>query len=148
LSERELQRHGVRERLKSGALSQVAAAGELGLSARQVRGLQRRLETVGPAGLRSARRGKKPNNWIDAGRREDGVTLIRERYPDFDLPHDQRIRLRTTNGLERINREIKRRARVASIFPNTASCLRLISALLAKRDEEWMTSKAYLNLKD
>ncbi|HMW19095.1 transposase [Accumulibacter sp.] len=57
-------------------------------------------------------------------------------------------RLRTTNGLERINREIKRRTRVASIFPNPASCLRLVSALLAECDEEWMTGKVYLNLKD
>jgi len=64
----------------------------------------------------------------------------------FDLPHGQRVRLRTTNGLERINREIKRRTRVASIFPNTASCLRLVSALLAERDEEWMTSKIYLSM--
>ncbi|MGB4468692.1 MAG: transposase, partial [Azovibrio sp.] len=53
-----------------------------------------------------------------------------------------------TNGLERINREIKRRTRVASIFPNTASCLRLVSALLAECDEEWMTGKIYLNIKD
>ncbi len=83
LNERELKRHGVLERLKSGGLSQVAAAGELGLSVRQVRRLQRRLEMAGAAGLRSARRGKKPNNWIDAGRREAVATLIRERYGDF-----------------------------------------------------------------
>ncbi len=75
-----------------------------------------------------------------------------ENLPDgfavFDVPHAQRVRLRTTNGLERINREIKRRTRVASIFPNTASCLRLVSALLAECDEDWMTGKIYLNLKD
>ena len=73
-----------------------------------------------------------------------------ENLPDgfavFALPHAHRVRLRTTNGLERINREIKRRTRVASIFPNPASCLRLISALLAEFDEEWMTGKIYLNL--
>ena len=74
--------------------------------------------------------------------------LLPEGFAVFDLPHAQRIRLRTTNGLERINREIKRRTRVASIFPNTASCLRLVSALLAECDEDWMTSKIYLNLKD
>jgi putative transposase len=71
-----------------------------------------------------------------------------EGFTVFDLPHGQRTRLRTTNGLERINREIKRRTRVASIFPNTASCLRLVSALLAECDEEWMTGKVYLNWKD
>jgi putative transposase len=64
----------------------------------------------------------------------------------FDLPQAQRTRLRTTNGLERINRELKRRTRVASIFPNTASCLRLVSALLAECDEEWMAGKIYLTL--
>ena len=71
-----------------------------------------------------------------------------EGFAAFDLPLGQRVRLRTTNGLERINREIKRRTRVASIFPNTASCLRLVSALLAECDEDWMTGKIYLNLKD
>jgi hypothetical protein len=55
----------------------------------------------------------------------------------FDLPPAHRTRLRTTNGLERINRELKRRTRVASIFPNTAALLRLVSALLAECDEEW-----------
>lgn len=66
----------------------------------------------------------------------------------FDQAPANRTRLRTTHGLERINREIKRRTRVASIFPNTDSCLRLVSALLAECDEEWMTGKIYLNLKD
>ena len=71
-----------------------------------------------------------------------------EGFSVFDLPFAQRVRLRTTNALERINRELKRRTRVASIFPNAASCLRLVSALLAEYDEDWMTSKIYLNLKD
>ena len=64
----------------------------------------------------------------------------------FDLPIGHRTRLRTTNGLERINRELKRRTRVVSIFPNAASCLRLVSALLAEVDEDWMTGKIYINL--
>ena len=64
----------------------------------------------------------------------------------FDLSIGHRTRLRTTNGLERINRELKRRTRVVSIFPNTASCLRLVSALLAEVDEDWMTGKMYINL--
>ena len=71
-----------------------------------------------------------------------------EGFAVFNWPIAQRVRLRTTNGLERINREIKRRTRVASIFPNAASCLRLVSALLAECDEDWMTGKIYLNLKD
>jgi transposase-like protein len=64
----------------------------------------------------------------------------------FDLPIAHRVRMRTTNGLERINRELKRRTRVASIFPNAASCLRLVSALLAECDEDWMSGKIYLTM--
>jgi transposase-like protein len=69
-----------------------------------------------------------------------------EGFTVFGLPQTQRAKRRTTNGLERLNREIKRRTRVASIFPNTASCLRLVSARLAECDEDWMTSKVYLDL--
>ena len=47
----------------------------------------------------------------------------------------------------RINLEIKRRTRVASIFPNADSCLRLVSALLAETDEDWLEGKIYLNMK-
>ena len=43
--------------------------------------------------------------------------------------------MRTTNGLERLNKELKRRTRVATLFPNSGSCLRLVSALLAEQDE-------------
>jgi transposase-like protein len=65
----------------------------------------------------------------------------------FQLPKAHRLRLRTTNGLERLNREIKRRTRVASLFPNETSLLRLASALLVEIDEEWQTGKVYLNMK-
>lgn len=71
---------------------------------------------------------------------------LHEGFTAFDFPFEHRVRIRTTNGLERINREIKRRTRVASIFPNTASCLRLVSALLAECDEDWMNSKIYLRM--
>ena len=74
-------------------------------------------------------------------------SALPEGFAVFHYPPSHRVRLRTTNGLERINRELKRRTRVASIFPNSASCLRLISALLAEFDEEWMTGKIYLTFK-
>ena len=64
----------------------------------------------------------------------------------FDFSSSHRVRLRTTNGRERIDRELRRRTRVASIFPNPDSCLRLVSALLAELDDEWMMGKVYLNL--
>ena len=60
----------------------------------------------------------------------------------FDCPSAHRVRLRTSNGLERINRELKRRTRVASMLPNAAPCLRLVSALLTEFDEECMTGKS------
>jgi putative transposase len=62
----------------------------------------------------------------------------------FDFPAEHRRRLRTNNMLERLNREIKRRTRVATLFPNEASLLRLATAVLMETDEEWQTEKRYL----
>jgi len=72
---------------------------------------------------------------------------LAEGFAVFGLPPEHRVRLRTTNGVERLNKEIKRRTRVATLFPNSASCLRLVSAILAEQDEEWMTAKIYLTMK-
>ena len=66
----------------------------------------------------------------------------------FDFPSAHRRRIRTTNGLERLSREIRRRTRVVSIFPNEASCLRLVSAILMEVDEEWQTGKVYLSFEE
>jgi hypothetical protein len=52
--------------------------------------------------------------------------------------------MRTVNGLERVNGELQRRTRVATLFPNEASLLRLASALAAEISEEWETGRAYL----
>ena len=60
-------------------------------------------------------------------------------------PEAHRKRLRTSNSLERLNKEILRRTRVATLFPNEESLLRLVSAVLAEVDEEWQTGKSYLN---
>ncbi|MBX3649726.1 MAG: IS256 family transposase, partial [Rhodocyclaceae bacterium] len=62
----------------------------------------------------------------------------------FAFPAEHRRRLRTNNALERLNRELKRRTRVASIFPNEASLLRLATAVLMETDDEWQTEKRYL----
>jgi transposase-like protein len=64
----------------------------------------------------------------------------------FAFPSEHRRRLRTTNPLERINMELKRRTRVAGLFPNEASLLRLVSALLAETNDEWEAGKIYLNM--
>jgi transposase-like protein len=63
----------------------------------------------------------------------------------FAFPASFRRLLRTTNGVDRLHREVRRRARVVSIFPNPASCLRLVSAILAEIGEEWLTDRTYLN---
>lgn len=73
-------------------------------------------------------------------------TSIPEGLTVFAFPETHRRRLRTANGLERLNREIRRRIRVVSIFPNEAACLRLVSALLMEISDEWETGKTYLTL--
>lgn len=77
-------------------------------------------------------------SWMEAN--------IPEGLTTFILPAPQRLRLRTTNMVERLNREIKRRTRVASIFPNEAALLRLVGALLMETSEEWESGKKYLNM--
>ena len=62
----------------------------------------------------------------------------------FRLPPSHRRRLRTTNMLERLNRELKRRTRVATLFPNDASLLRLVTAVMIEVSEEWETGKRYV----
>ena len=77
-------------------------------------------------------------NWMENNIPE-GLTV-------YSFPAAHRRLIRTTNGLERLNREIKRRTRVVSIFPNEAACLRLVSAILMETSDEWEGGKIYLNL--
>jgi len=69
-----------------------------------------------------------------------------EGFTVFTFPADHWRRLRTSNVAERLNREIKRRTKVVGIFPNVASCERLISAVLLETCEEWQTGDMYLNV--
>ena len=66
----------------------------------------------------------------------------------FDFPKPHRKRIRTTNVLERLNREIKRRADVVQIFPNQQACERLIGALCMEWSDEWITGRRYLDMTD
>jgi putative transposase len=68
---------------------------------------------------------------------------LSEGFSVFDFPLEHRRSIRTTNSLERINKEIRRRTRVVGVFPNEASCLRLVSALLMEISEEWQIGKHY-----
>ena len=64
----------------------------------------------------------------------------------LNVPEKHLRRLRTTNHLERLNREIRRRTGVVSIFLNGESCLRLIGALLLEQHEEWLSGYRYLDM--
>jgi len=63
----------------------------------------------------------------------------------FQVPGKHQKQLRTSNSIERLNKEIKRRTRVATLFPNEASLLRLVSAVLSEISEDWETGKVYLS---
>jgi transposase-like protein len=64
----------------------------------------------------------------------------------YDVPAPHRVRVRTTNGLERLNQELKRRTRVVRIFPNRASLRRLVTALAQEQSEEWVSGRRYLDM--
>ena len=101
-----------------------------------------------------------PNEETAKARAKLLIEHYRGRYPDlaewleenlehglsvFELPKKHRKRLRTNNSLERFNGEIKRRTNVVRIFPNRASCLRLVTALCMEQSEEWVTGRRYVN---
>jgi putative transposase len=75
--------------------------------------------------------------WVEAN--------IEETWTFYRLPLAHHKHLKSTNLLERFNQEIKRRTLVVRIFPNEASCLRLVRAIAAEQHEEWMEGSRYLN---
>lgn len=77
-------------------------------------------------------------NWVEDN---IGQTLTFYRLPRAHHKH-----LKSTNMLERLNEEIKRRTRVVRIFPNGESCLRLIRALCVETHETWLEDSRYLNM--
>lgn len=85
---------------------------------------------------------KSPNAMKILDEGFDDVTAV------LNLPLKYRKRLRTTNGLERLNEEIRRRERVIRIFPNSDSVIRLIGALLMEQDEKWTTGRKYFEMNE
>jgi putative transposase len=75
--------------------------------------------------------------------------LLEEAEPDLlaflDFPAEHRTKLRSTNPLERVNREIARRSDVIGIYPNDAALIRLASSLLVEQNDEWLVAKRYLS---
>ena len=71
---------------------------------------------------------------------------VPERLVVFAYPEEHRKKLRTTNLCERVNRELKRRTRVVSVFPNARSCERLVTAVLMEISEDWETGMRYLTM--
>jgi transposase-like protein len=87
--------------------------------------------------------------------RKDASALARwmeENLPEgltvFSFPENHQRKIRTVNLLERLNQEIRRRTRIVRIFPNEASCLRLVSALLMEVDENWQVGRRYLRFEE
>ena len=81
----------------------------------------------------------KLSEWMEAN--------VPEGFTVFMLPPEHRKKMRTTNMLENLNNIIRRRTRVATLFPNEESLLRLVTAVLMEVSEEWETGKVYLTMK-
>jgi putative transposase len=91
------------------------------------------------------------DNWHKKGYEKVAEHLeehIEECLTCLAFPESHRRRIRTTNGLERFNQEIKRRTRVIRIFPDRGACLRLVTALAVEQSEEWTTSRRYLDMRE
>lgn len=84
--------------------------------------------------------GKYPKlvDWVESN--------IAETLTFYRLPRAHHKHMKSTNMLERLNEEIKRRTRVVRIFPNVESCLRLIRALCVETHETWLEDSRYLNM--
>src|SRR4051795_2920293 len=85
--------------------------------------------------------------------RYDRLTLwveenVEETFTYYRLPRQHHKHMKSTNMLERVNEEIKRRTRVVRIFPNAESCLRLVRALAVETHENWLEANRFLNMDD
>ena len=71
---------------------------------------------------------------------------IEETFSFYRLPKEHHKHLKSTNVLERLNQELKRRTHVIRIFPNETSALRLLRALAVEIHEDWLEAPRYLNM--
>jgi len=70
---------------------------------------------------------------------EEGLTV-------YNYPPEHRKKLRTSNGMERLNKEIKKRTRIVGVFPSIESALRLVTGVLVEIHEDWVSRNRYLNM--
>lgn len=108
------------------------------------------LKTITEAATLAAARKAKEEAVEALGRRNPRVAALLDRHGEeilavYQLPEGHRKRMRSTNMLERVNQEIKRRTRVIRIFPNEQACVRLVSALMIELNQEWM-ERLYLRM--
>ena len=80
----------------------------------------------------------KLTNWVEE--------TIEETFAFYRLPLQHHKHLKSTNMLERVNQEIKRRTHIVRVFPNSESCLRLVRALAIEIHEDWLEANRYLNM--
>jgi transposase-like protein len=73
---------------------------------------------------------------------------IEETLTFYRLPRRHHKHVKSTNMLERLNEEIRRRTYVVRIFPNAGACLRLVRALAVETHENWLEAPRYLNMND
>ena len=105
--------------------------------------------TSGEQALRIA--SEVADRWRGKGQEKVACHLeehIEECLACLTFPESHRRGIRTTNGLERFNQELRRRTRVVRIFPNRHSCLRLVTALAVEQSEEWLTGRRYLDMEE
>jgi transposase-like protein len=93
-------------------------------------------ERVKQAALRYEKRAPKFSRWLEENAPE-AMTF-------YSFPRGHWKKIRTVNVVERLNEEIRRRTRVARLFPNEASCNRLVTAVCCEIHEEWVSHKKYL----
>ena len=85
-----------------------------------------------------AKRAPEFAKWLEENV-EEGLAI-------YQFPKEHWKKIRTSNGIERVNKEIKRRTRVAVLFPNKESALRLVTGVVIEIHEEWITGKQYLDM--
>ena len=112
----------------AGALRQIFTAADRAEADQKLKDFVQKYEKTAP----------RLAEWAE-GNVPEGLTV-------FLLPVPHQKRMRTSNSIERLNKEIKRRTRVATLFPNEESLLRLVSAVLSEISEDWETGKVYLNM--